>query len=116
MKHMRGAMVKDSNIHKTSKICSGSQIINSSFGKYSYCGYDCIILNTSIGAFTSIASNVVIGREQHTIEWVSTSPVFCSDKVCIKTKFSNYDKSENPKSTIGNDVWIGPIKKTTYCS
>lgn len=107
LKKMRGKMIKDSHIHKTSKICAGSQIVDSEFGKYSYCGYDCIILNCKIGSFTSIASNVNIGRESHTIEWASSSPVFCSDKIVIKKKFSNFERVKAPKTILGNDVWIG---------
>lgn len=45
-------------------------------GRYSFCGYDCQIINTSIGAFCSLADDIKIGGARHPMEWVSTSPMF----------------------------------------
>lgn len=99
--------VIDSNIAKSASIAAGSHVVNSTMGKNSFCGYDCIIINTDIGAYCSIASNCEIGGASHPISWVSTSPVFTENKDQIKKKYS-YHKYEYNKSTkIGNDVWIG---------
>jgi len=107
LKKLRGTAITNSTLHKTSKIESGSQIVNSHFGKYSYCCYDCQIINCEIGAFCSIANYVVIGCAAHPMDWVSMSPVFYEGRDSIKKKFSNYKRKEDKKTYIGNDVWIG---------
>lgn len=55
---------------------SGSHVVNSKNGRYTYCGYDCDILNPEIGSFCSIAGGVKIGGAMHPTNWVSISPVF----------------------------------------
>jgi acetyltransferase-like isoleucine patch superfamily enzyme len=76
-------------------------------GKYSYCGYDCEIINAKIGNYTSIANNAVIGGANHPMNWVGMSPVFYAGRDSVKKKFSEF-KLDQPKEThIGNDVWIG---------
>ena len=62
-KKARLAAVINSNIDKTAKIESGSHVVGSSFGKYSYCGYDCEILNCEIGNYVSIANNCKMGGQ-----------------------------------------------------
>jgi len=107
LKKIRGRAIINSIIHKKSKINSGSHIVNSSFDKYSYCGYECDINNTEVGSFCSIANNVKIGGGVHPIDWVSTSPVFYTGRQSLKAKFSPKNR-KNPKMVIiGHDVWIG---------
>lgn len=60
IKKFRGSAIINSRIDSTSKIESGSHIVNSSFERYSFCGYDCEIINAEIGAFCSITNNVTI--------------------------------------------------------
>lgn len=96
-----------SKIPRTSKVEAGSRVIDSTFGKYSFCGYDCRIFKADIGSFTSIADNVVIGGARHPYEWVSTSPVFYAGRDSVKKKFSKFERPEDPRTVIGNDVWIG---------
>jgi acetyltransferase-like isoleucine patch superfamily enzyme len=102
--HLRA--VTKSNVHFTSKICSGSHILNSNIEKYTDIGYDCFIMNASIGSFCSFGSNINIGGANHTIDWVSTSPVFNKNKDHLKKKFSNHEFNPYSKTIIGNDVWI----------
>ncbi len=106
-KKIRGIAIKNSNIHKTSKVEAGSQLVNVIMDRHSFCGYDCDITNCSIGAFVSIANNVVIGGGMHPIEWVGTSPVFYSGRDSVKAKFALFDRDEHKRTIIGNDVWIG---------
>jgi acetyltransferase-like isoleucine patch superfamily enzyme len=84
-------------------------------GIHSYIGDNCII-NAEIGRFTSISSNVVIPHGNHPIRtFVSTSPVFYSNKKQTGKNFtenSYFQESKSPDGTkyncfIGNDVWIG---------
>jgi acetyltransferase-like isoleucine patch superfamily enzyme len=106
-KKIRFSAIKNSVIHRTSKIESGSQIVNSTMDRYSFCGYNCDIAYADIGAFCSIANGVVIGGGMHPIEWVSTSPVFYSGRDSVKAKFSEHQRPPVIRTTIGNDVWIG---------
>ena len=107
MKRLRPAAIRNSEIHSTSKIEPGSQVVSSKFGRHSYCGYDCVFLNTSIGSFCSISDNVVIGGSNHPMHFVSTSPVFLSHRDSVKAKFAKFEYLDLPQTIIGNDVWIG---------
>ena len=107
LKKIRGRAIINSSIHKKSKINAGSHIVNSSFDKYSYCGYDCDINYTNVGSFCSISSNVKIGGGVHPMGWVSTSPVFYKGKQSLKAKFSPKDRTKPKRVIIGHDVWIG---------
>ena len=106
-KKIRGVACKDSYIHPTSKVEAGSQVVNSTFEKYSFCGYDCQIINCKVGAFTSIANNVVIGGAMHPMNWVGMSPVFYKGRDSIKKKFAEHIRPDDLNTVIGNDVWIG---------
>ncbi|MEL4427503.1 CatB-related O-acetyltransferase [Shewanella indica] len=107
LKKIRGAAVSNSVIHRHSKVESGSTVVNSSMDRHSFCGYDCLLNNCSIGAFTSIASNVKIGGSMHPMEYVSTSPVFLSHKDSVKVKLAKHEYYNIPRTQVGNDVWIG---------
>lgn len=107
LRKLQGSALKNSSIHSTSKVESGCNIVNTTMDKHSFCGYDCEIVNSKIGAFTSIANGVIIGGGMHPIDWVSMSPVFYEGRDSVKAKFSVH-KRESVKTTfIGNDVWIG---------
>ncbi len=67
IKKIRGSAIIDSRIDKSSKIEAGSTIVNSTFDRHSFCGYDCMIINCTVGAFCSIANGVVIGGARHPI-------------------------------------------------
>lgn len=107
LKKMRGVAIKKSVIASSSKIESGSQVINTVMGRYSFCGYDCKLINCEIGSFCSIADRVSIGGAQHPIDWVSTSPVFYEGRDSVKKKFSQFPREKDSRTIIGNDVWIG---------
>lgn len=106
-KKIHSKAIKNSVIHKESKVEAGSEIINSKFEKHSFCGYYCEIINTDIGSFSSIANHVIIGGGMHPISWVSTSPVFYEGKDSVKKKFSEFERPKPLRTEIGSDVWIG---------
>lgn len=107
MKKLRFSAIKNSKVDKTAKINSGTTFVHSSLARHSYCGYDCTILSTTIGAFCSVASHVKIGGVAHPLHFVSTSPVFLSHKGSIKSRFARHDYLPMVNTTIGHDVWIG---------
>jgi chloramphenicol O-acetyltransferase type B len=106
IKKLRGNAIVDSCIDDSAKVESGSSIANSTIRRHSFCGYDCSIVNSDIGAFCSIGSRVSIGGIGHPVQYVSTSPVFLSHKDSVKAKFACHDYLPSVRTTIGNDVWI----------
>jgi len=107
-KFLQGKRVIGSTIHKTSTVCAGSTIIDSSFGKYSYTGYNCVVVNTEVVNFCSLANDIYIGGAEHPVNWVSTSPAFQNIKHSEpKRRFAKNNVEELKKTYIGNDVWVG---------
>lgn len=108
IRKLRGKAILNSDIHSTAVVNSGSQVVNSQLGRYSYCGCDCEINHTDIGSFCSISHRVFIGGAEHPIDWVSTSPVFENTKHSGPVKrFSKFDVPAIKRTVIGSDVWIG---------
>lgn len=107
LKKSRVPAIRDSFVHATSKIEAGSSFTESSIARHSFCGYDCDIFRASIGSFTSIASNVIIGGARHPMEWGGMSPAFYAGRDSIQAKLSTHPLPPTPQTIVGNDVWIG---------
>lgn len=107
LKKMRGSAISNSTIHSTSKVESGSSIVDTKMDKHSFCGYDCEIVNCEIGSFTSIANGVIIGGGMHPVDWVGMSPVFYEGRDSVKAKFSEHQREPVKTTRVGHDVWIG---------
>ena len=101
------AAVIDSEIDSSAALDSLVRFYNSSIGRYSYVGLSSFINNTSIGAFCSIGGRCTIGAEEHTLSYVSTSPVFTEGSNILGMNFCNFLANEPSETTIANDVWIG---------
>lgn len=106
-KIVRGKSILNCDLGTGAHINSGSLVVHSSIGKYSYTGYDCTIINTEIGNYCSLADEVVIGAANHPIEWVSTSPVFQKAQSNPKKRFIEISLPKSRRTEIGSDVWIG---------
>lgn len=107
LRKARFAAIRNSYVHPTSKIESGTSFISSEIDRHSFCGYDCDIYLAKIGSFTSIANRVMLGGARHPMEWASTSPVFYAGRDSVKAKFAEHKLKPNAGLTIGHDVWIG---------
>lgn len=108
MQRLQGKAIIGSHIHPTAVVYSGGHIVNTSIGRYSYCSYNCKIVNAEIGAFCSISDHVYIGGEEHPMDWVSTSPVFQNVRHSGPTRrFAKFDVPSVKHTIIGSDVWIG---------
>lgn len=103
----RGKAIWSSHIEKTAFINSGSNIVNCNIGSYTYLGYDCWAIETTIGSYCSISNNVRIGGPAHPMQFVSTSPVFHKGHNVLKKNFAQHDFNPYVRTIIGNDVWIG---------
>jgi acetyltransferase-like isoleucine patch superfamily enzyme len=91
------------------KIGEGSYIHNVEYGDFSYNSIRCVILNTKIGKFCSIAQNVSTGLGKHPLNnFVSLHPAFYSTNKQCGISFSDQEYfKELATVEIGNDVWIG---------
>lgn len=107
LRKLRLRAVRDSRIHPTSKLESGTVFYHSTMGRHSFCGYDCEISHADIGSFVSIANGVVIGGGRHPLEWVGMSPVFYEGRDSVKAKFSTHARAPAKRVRVGHDVWIG---------
>jgi acetyltransferase-like isoleucine patch superfamily enzyme len=107
LKKLRLTAVKDSYVHATSKLESGTSFYHSTIDRHSFCGYDCDVYCADIGSFVSIANRVVIGGGRHPMEWVGMSPVFYEGRDSVKAKFAAHARETVRRVTIGSDVWIG---------
>ncbi|MGA1977606.1 MAG: antibiotic acetyltransferase [Bacteroidales bacterium] len=77
-------------------------------GEYSYIGSRCLISESVIGRFCSLASNIQILPGKHPVKMISTYPAFYSRQKAIPVSFSDNDYfKEINNIEIGNDVWIG---------
>ena len=103
---------QSSRLGKHVELRTGAAVFGSTVGRWTYFGEYTMVMHTEIGAFCSIAPNVIIGGGTHpTRGFVSTCPLFYSEH-----KGNPWGKAsdptgifhgENPKTYVGNDVWIG---------
>ena len=80
--------------------------VNSVLGSFSYVGKYSKIINTKIGRFCSIGTNVQVVLGRHPTNFVSTHPAFYSNRKAFKTFSTTDDVEEYGTVEIGNDVWI----------
>lgn len=98
-----------SKISTFARINRGVKVVNSTIDKYSYIGSGSWIVGTDIGRFCSIACNVYAGLAGHTLDLLSTSPIFTepSNGTGYKWVSSSRHAYVNLRTKIGSDVWIG---------
>lgn len=90
--------------------------------QYTYLGDYCMLPQTKIGKFCSIAAHTRLAAGNHPLGYVSTSPYtysrvqwsFAKEQL-YNEEFYYTDKSEKYLCEIGNDVWIG-TGATLVCS
>jgi chloramphenicol O-acetyltransferase type B len=95
-------------ISKKARVNRFAKLYNSNIDAYSYVGSNTELICAEIGKFSSIAHRCSIGLARHTINHISTSPIFTSIKNGTGYSWSDVDTSDGiEKVIIGNDVWIG---------
>lgn len=87
----------------------GSVIMSDYINDYTYIGSSSYIDKSvkKIGKFCSIAMNAKIGLQNHPFHWVSTHPIAYKKKYGFIKKDRPLSDTNDKKTTIGNDVWIG---------
>ena len=97
-------------VDKTAYINRFVKAKHASIGRYSYIGANTDIEGAEIGNFCSVADHCRIGMAGHTLNYMSTSPIFtiavngCHEQWVEKDLF---EEAVHQKVYIGNDVWIG---------
>ena len=95
-------------VSKKSHISRSCQIFQSIIGRRTYVTNNTSIVCAKIGSFCSIGHNCSIGLAVHTLNKISSSPVFTEKHNPLRFSFVNEDKVVPYKPVnIGNDVWIG---------
>lgn len=81
----------------------------SSIGAYSYVANNTDVESADIGKFCSIADHCRIGMGGHTLDMLSTSPIFTEALNATKTQWVPKDvhAAEDKRVIIGSDVWVG---------
>lgn len=83
-----------------------ARLLNCKVGKYTRIKPFCVFKNATIGAYCSIANDVMIGLGRHPTFLLSTNSVFY--KKGITDRFAKeIDFDEELHTVVGNDVWIG---------
>jgi acetyltransferase-like isoleucine patch superfamily enzyme len=96
-------------IHPNVHLLENSIVNNSEINSFTYLGKNCLVQNTSIGKFCSIANDVLIGLGNHPLDLLSTSPLFYRRNNPLKISFLTKEFAiiEYKPISIANDVWIG---------
>lgn len=97
-----------SNISRRSKINRLVRVYQSNIGSYSYVSSNTELICADIGKFCSIAHRCYIGLGNHSLNHISTSPIFTMIKNATGYSWADTNTfQEFKRISIGNDVWIG---------
>ena len=97
-----------SRISRKAKVYGSVQVSNSTIDDYSYVGRRARVVYADIGKFCSIAGDVKLGMGTHTLDRLSTSPIFTERHNSTRHQWAEDSLVEPYKRvSVGNDVWIG---------
>jgi acetyltransferase-like isoleucine patch superfamily enzyme len=83
-----------------------SSLFQSRFGRHSYAAFRLWARNTSVGRFTAIGPNVILGMGRHpSRDYVAIHPAFFSP--AHPQAFAVHPFDEHAPVSVGSDVWIG---------
>lgn len=99
----------ETTFEKTSVLCRGSQLISSHIGKYARVGVNVSLCSTTVGNFSAIGKDSVLGPGQHPTNYLSLNSIFYKrgnwgfhDDWVREISFE-----ESKPINVGGDVWIG---------
>lgn len=98
----------NSRVDKLARVYEHTQVFNSSIGKYSYLARKSYLIFAEVGSYCSIGENVEVGLGVHTLNHISTCPLFTEKNNATGFSWTNADDIYPfMKVHVGNDVWIG---------
>ena len=92
------------------EIGSGTSVLNSAFGDYSYCTKGCDFANTEIGKFSNIASGVRTGATDHPLTTASLHHFLYRSAAYWENAENDaawFEKRRARRAYIGHDTWLG---------
>lgn len=99
------------NVDKTAYIYRGVKAKKAVIGAHTYIAANTDIENAEIGKFCSIADHCRIGMSGHSLQYISTSPIFTQTRNALQERWIEKDvfvhKSEKERVVLGHDVWVG---------
>lgn len=99
------------DVDKTACIYRGVKAKNAVIGAHTYIAANTDIENAEIGKFCSIADHCRIGMSGHSLQYISTSPIFTEKKNALQESWVIEDvfkhKADDERVVLGNDVWVG---------
>lgn len=108
IKEQEQSFIKQEQHYQKWKSFENVNLKHTTVGTYSYIAHNSIIHNCSIGKFSSIGPNVVIGFGEHPISFLSTSPIFYTNENMFQESLHSHNSFNGKLDVkIGNDVWIG---------
>lgn len=95
-------------LDSTVTIYRGVKVKNAIIGSYTYISNNTDVENARIGKFCSISDHCRIGMAHHTLNNLSTSPIFTQPVNALHIQWTDtkVHKKKNQPLIIGNDVWI----------
>lgn len=100
-----------SHVAKTAKVHRFAKLVKTNLGEHSYIGVGSWTTCCNIGPFCSIGANVNMGLTKHTLDTLSTSPIFQLQKNATGISWTDKDYAPNsldtPTITVEPDVWVG---------
>lgn len=101
----------NTKVDKTAYIYRGVKAKLAVIGAHSYISAGTDIENAEIGKYCSVADHCRIGMSGHSLQYLSTSPVFTQLTNGLKENWIERDviehKDTDERVFLGNDVWIG---------
>lgn len=98
-------------VDRSAYIYRGVKAKHASIGAHTYISNNTDIENASIGKYCSIADHCRIGMSGHSLDYLSTSPIFTQCLNALQDQWVEKDifehNSDEERAYIGNDVWIG---------
>lgn len=103
------ALIDDKSvISRKAKVYGRVQVTYSAMGDYSYVGRGSRVIHADVGKFCSIAGDVKLGMGTHTLDKMSTSPIFTECHNSTGHQWTGHQIDYPYKRVkVGNDVWIG---------
>lgn len=97
-----------SRISRKAKVYGLVQVTNSTMSDFSYIGRNSRLIHTDVGKYCSIGGQCAIGMGSHTLDMLSTSPLFTEEhNGTTHSWVKNSMVTPYMRTTLGNDVWIG---------
>ena len=94
---------------RNNKVYKYSRLRDVTLGKFSYVSRGTQVYAATVGSFSCIGPETIIGPGEHPVKgYVSSHPVFYSSLAQAGITFTDQDFVEEiPHTVIGNNVWIG---------